>query len=217
MHKHEYQILGEELQLTDSPRIAFRPVCRADVGPLFDATRDPTFNAVLSWDAPATEAELAHRIRAILHAVEVGYMTAASAIDRRTGEWLGLCRFMPYEPDTSGVELAVWMHGRVCRNPESPLVLELGRLCLDAVFDVTQAPFLVGAAVPLNMATTNLFRSSGMKERGYVKRMREDGETLKVREFRITRSEWEGLHRRHETLNEPPPGRGNDVDRYRSP
>jgi ribosomal-protein-alanine N-acetyltransferase len=185
---HDYLELTDRLERAYSRRLALRRVSLADAWPLFEATRNPLFNKYLLWDQPAREHDAIARMDAIVEAARRGRLAALSGVLRATGEWASLFRFQPYAADPEAMEMGIWTHDRFWAGRFS---LELGLLCVDAVFDSCDVDRLIGAASPENRGSCFLMRSVGMSETDLVRRPTESGRTLALQEFELRRFDWE--------------------------
>lgn len=87
--------------------IAFRPLARADVFPLFQATRDPAFNQYLLWLMPQDEAETLVQVEKLLRQDRLGQALVLSLCDRPTGAWRGMAVLKPFR---DGLELSLYIH-----------------------------------------------------------------------------------------------------------
>jgi RimJ/RimL family protein N-acetyltransferase len=183
----DFNVLTERLERAYSTRLALRSVSLSDAWPLFEATRNPLFNRHLLWEAPNSEQELFQRMDAIIEAAKRGRMTALSAVVRKTGEWVSLFRFQPHQRDRQAVEMGIWTHDRFWHGNYS---LEIGRLCVDAAFEESDADCLIGAAAPDNKASCRLMQAVGLREYRLVTRSKESGAPIELMEFKVTREEW---------------------------
>jgi RimJ/RimL family protein N-acetyltransferase len=181
--------LTERMERLHSPRLALRPVSLADAWPLFQATRNPTFNKHLAWDQPDDEQALLERMHAIMAATRQGRLTAISAVLKSTGAWVSLFRFLPYGRDPRTMELGIWTHFDYWHGRYS---LELGQLCVDAAFECTGVNRLVGLSLPENKGSCRLMEAVGMSPGARSTRIAENGTTLHVIEYAITRAQWLG-------------------------
>src|SRR5688572_16783801 len=164
--------LTDTLECSFTKRVALRPVALSDAWPLFAATRNPEFNRHLSWAQPETEDLVLKRIRLIMDASRKGRLTALSAVQRSTGEFVALFRFIPHAtlPDT--IEMGVWLHDRYWHGRYS---LELGRLCVSAAFKLSNVSLLLGASAPENRGSNQLMEAVGMTPGRLVERDTEMG------------------------------------------
>ena len=191
----DFLSLSDQLERVYSRRLAMRAVSLSDAWPLFHATRNPSFNKHLLWDQPSNEEQVLQRIDAIVDASRRGRMAALSAVIKQTGEWVSLFRFQPYVDDPGVIEMGVWTHDRFWHGRYS---LELGRLCVDAAFSVSDIPLLLGATVPANRGSCQLMQAVGMKPRNFlVNRATESGVIVQAQEFVIERTEWLAQREQH--------------------
>jgi RimJ/RimL family protein N-acetyltransferase len=139
----DFPELGLNLQRAHSRRIALRPAALCDAWPLFHATRNPLFNKHLLWPQPEQERSVLERMDLIVEAGFKGRISALSAVLKATGEWIGLFRFQPYRDLPQTLEMGVWIHDRFWHGRYS---LEIGKLCVDAAFAMSDVQRLVGAS-----------------------------------------------------------------------
>ena len=187
----DFLTLTERLERVHSQRLALRQVSLSDGWPLFRATRNPQFNKHLLWQQPASESEVFQRVDAIIQASLRGRMSALSAVAKDSGEWVALFRFQPDQSDataTRALEMGVWVHDRFWHGRYS---LEIGRLCVDACFDLSPADRLVGAAAPANRSSCHLMMHVGMSPTRLVTRATESGASVELQEYELTRPDWE--------------------------
>lgn len=181
--------LTQALECSFTKRVALRPVALCDAWPLFTATRNPAFNRHLGWARPETEDQVLKRVRLIMDAARKGRLTALSAVQRTTGDFIGLFRFIPHvTPGT--VEMGVWMHDKYWHGRYG---LELGQLCVSAAFAQSGVDRLLGATTLGNRGSCHLMTAVGMTPDGLVERDFEIGR-LTLREYTITRADWAARH-----------------------
>lgn len=183
----DFSSLSQQLERSFAERLALRPVSLADAWPLHQATRNPAFNEFLLWDQPETEADTLARVGAIVDGARRGQLAALSAVVRTTGEWVSLFRFQTYVADPRFVEMGMWTHDRFWHGRYS---LELGRLCVDAAFALSNVDAFVGASAPANRSSCRLMELCGLRAGQLVYRRTERGTEVPLMEFRITRDEW---------------------------
>jgi RimJ/RimL family protein N-acetyltransferase len=182
--------LTEALECTFTKRVALRPVALSDAWPLFAATRNPAFNRHLAWAQPENEELVLKRVRLIMDASRKGRLTALSAVQRSTGEFIGLFRFLPHATLQDTVEMGVWMHDKFWHGRYS---VELTNLCISAAFSLSGVSRLLGATTLGNRGSCHLMEAVGMTPGGLVERDYEIGR-LTLREYTITRAEWVARH-----------------------
>ena len=180
----------EALECSFTRRVALRPVALSDAWPLFAATRNPAFNRHLSWTQPENEELVLKRVRLIMDAARRGRLTALSAVQRSTGEFIGLFRFLPHATLQDTVEMGVWMHDKFWHGRYG---LELGQLCVSAAFSLSNVHQLLGASTPDNRGSCHLMEAVGMTPLRMVERDLEIGR-LALREYTITRADWAARH-----------------------
>lgn len=185
----DFPELSLSLQRAHSRRIALRPASLSDAWPLFHATRNPLFNKHLLWPRPEQETSVLERMDLIIEAASNGHISALSAVVKATGEWIGLFRFQPYREHQRTLEMGVWIHDRFWHGRYS---LELGKLCVDAAFAMSDVEELVGASAPKNRGSCLLMKSVGMTTLDLVMREAEIGMSVLLQEYSITREQWTG-------------------------
>jgi len=183
----DFQELGLSLQRAHSRRIALRPAALCDAWPLFHATRNPLFNKHLLWAQPEQEKPVLERMDLIVEAASKGRLSALSAVVKTTGEWIGLFRFQPYRDQPRTLEMGVWIHDKFWHGRYS---LELGKLCVDAAFSVSEVERLVGASAPDNRGSCSLMMAVGMSTTDLVMRDAETGVPMLLQEYSVTRAQW---------------------------
>lgn len=184
----DFPELGLILQRAHSRRIALRTAALCDAWPLFHATRNPLFNRHLLWAQPEQERAVLERMDLIVEAATKGRLSALSAVVKATGEWIGLFRFQPYRDLPRTLEMGVWIHDRFWHGRYS---LELGKLCVDAAFAMSEVQRLVGASAPDNRGSCSLMMAVGMSTTDLVMRDAENGVPMLLQEYSITRAQWE--------------------------
>ena len=185
----DFHELTDRLERFSSPRLALRPLCLADAWPLFHASRNPQFNENLAWDRPADIDGVVQRLELICRAARRGELTALAAVLRETGEWVSLFRFFsPMDKEPGVLEMGIWTHERFWTGRHS---LDLGRLCIDTTFRVSDADRLIGLAAPANRGSRHLMRMCGMTERRQSFKFHETGRKLPTVQYEIARTEWQ--------------------------
>jgi RimJ/RimL family protein N-acetyltransferase len=188
----DFQELTAQLERVHSGRLALRQVCLADAWPLYEATRNPRFNEFLLWPQPNEELHVLKRIDAITQAVRAGRMSAISAVVRKTGEWVSLFRFQRYAANEEFLEMGIWTHDRFWRGRYS---YEVGQVCVDAAFSLSNVETLVAASYPENRGSMHLMHQVGLTPGRMVIRETEMDCTVELMEFHIRRSQWKALTR----------------------
>jgi RimJ/RimL family protein N-acetyltransferase len=183
----DFRNLTEQLERVYSPRLALRQVALSDAWPLFAATRNPTFNRHLMWPRPASDEQIQARIDAIIEASRMGRLAAVCAVLKETGEWVSLFRFQPYAGNTDRVEMGIWTHEKFWNGRYS---LELGNLCIDAAFALSDISVLLGAAAPDNKASCKLLELTGLVPTRLVFRQHESDSEVQLQEYEVTRESW---------------------------
>jgi RimJ/RimL family protein N-acetyltransferase len=184
--------LTQALECSFSERVALRPVALCDAWPLYEATRNPTFNQHLLWAQPDREELVLKRVRMIMEASRRGRLTALSAVQRRTGEFIALFRFQPHATLPGTIEMGIWVHDKYWHGRYS---LELGRLCVSAAFALSdRVQLLLGASAPENRGSCRLMAAVGMTPGHTVQRDTEMGYQAELVEYTITRPDWVARH-----------------------
>ena len=184
--------LTHALECSFSERVALRPVALCDAWPLFVATRNPMFNQHLLWAQPGHEELVLKRVRMIMEASRRGRLTALSAVQRTTGEFVALFRFQPHATLPGTIEMGIWLHDKYWHGRYS---LELGRLCVSAAFALSdQVQLLLGASATANRGSCRLMEAVGMTAGRTVQRDTEMGHQAELIEYTIARNEWAARH-----------------------
>jgi RimJ/RimL family protein N-acetyltransferase len=183
--------LTQALECTFTNRIALRPVALCDAWPIFAASRNPGFNKHLLWAQPETEELVLKRVRMIMDASRMGRLTALSAVQRSTGDFIALFRFIPHATLPETVEMGIWVHDRYWHGRYS---LELGRLCVSAAFSLSDVQLLLGASAPENRGSCHLMEAVGMTPVRLIQRDTEMGWKATLREYTISRADWAARH-----------------------
>lgn len=184
----DFHALTERLERIYTPRLALRQASLADGWPLFAASRNPLFNKHLLWEQPMDEWPMLDRIDAIVETARRGKLSAVSAVERETGVWISLFRFLPYGLEPRTVEMGVWTHHAFWHGTYT---FELVGACIDAVFSFTEIDRLIAAAMPAHERSRRLLGRLGLTRHGsIVHRPDYNGGVVDVFEHRITRQEW---------------------------
>jgi len=183
--------LTQALECSFTSRVALRPVALSDAWPIFAASRNPGFNRYLLWPQPETEELVLKRVRLIMDASRKGRLTALSAVQRSTGEFIGLFRFLPHATLQDTVEMGVWMHDKFWHGRYS---VELTNLCISAAFSLSGVSRLLGATTLGNRGSCHLMEAVGMTAVRLVERDTEMGWKATLSEYTITRADWVARH-----------------------
>ena len=183
--------LTQALECSFTSRVALRPVALSDAWPIFAASRNPAFNRHLLWAQPESEELVLKRVRMIMDASRRGRLTALSAVQRATGEFIALFRFIPHATQPGTVEMGIWVHDKYWHGRYS---LELGRLCVSAAFSLSNVNLLLGASAPDNRGSCHLMEAVGMTPGRLVERDTEMGWKAELLEYTITRADWQASH-----------------------
>lgn len=189
----DFHTLTEHFERVHSRRLALRQAALSDSWPLFEATRNPLFNKSLLWAQPGDDTLVIDRMDAIVASARRGRLTALSAVVKSTGEWVALYRFQPYAANPHYLEMGIWTQPQFWHGRYS---LELVRACIDAAFDLSEVPVLVGAASLENRSSCKLMELSGMTPTKLVFRQNEAKAEVELQEFEITRAEWQAARKR---------------------
>jgi len=183
--------LTQALECSFTSRVALRPVALSDAWPIFCASRNPAFNRHLLWAQPENEALVLKRVRMIMDASRRGRLTALSAVQRASGEFIALFRFIPHATLPGTVEMGIWVHDKYWHGRYS---LELGRLCVSAAFSLSNVNVLLGASAPENRGSCQLMEAVGMTPGRLVERDTEMGWKSTLLEYTISRADWAARH-----------------------
>jgi RimJ/RimL family protein N-acetyltransferase len=183
----DFEELVTKLQFVHTDRLALRPLALADAWPLWDATRNPAFNAGLLWAQPDREMQVLERVDAIMQAASRERLAAVSAVCRQTGQWVGLFRYLPHASSLDTVEMGIWVHPNFWHGK---VAFELAKACGNAVFSLSDVEVLVGAAAPSNRGACALNRLGGLMPVRTVWRKHETQADVELIEHEITRAQW---------------------------
>jgi len=183
--------LTQALECSFTSRVALRPVALSDAWPIFCASRNPAFNRHLLWPRPDTEELVLKRVRLIMDASRKGRLTALSAVQRATGEFIALFRFIPHATLPGTIEMGIWVHDKYWHGRYS---LELGRLCVSAAFAQSNVNLLLGASATENRGSCQLMEAVGMTPGRMVERDTEMGWKATLCEYTISRADWAARH-----------------------
>lgn len=184
----DFHALSKALDGLQTPRLTFRAARAVDGWALFDATRNRFFNRYLTWSQPSEPYEAVARMEAIAAAHRHGEMTAMSMLERDTGKWVGLFRFVQYRHDPDIAEIGLWIHSDFFHASYG---YEIGSSAVDAGFSETQVPQMLGASYATNRGVQAIMAKCGFSYHSTVPRPHEDGKTVELMEFRLTRAQWE--------------------------
>ena len=188
----DYSTLAYHLERCHTRRIALRPVTLTDAWPLFQATRNSSFNRWLLWPQPDEDLLVRQRVERIVEAATLGRLAAVSAVVKDTGEWISLFRFLPFRGRDDTMEMGIWTHHRFWHGRYS---FELGRLCIDVAFSTCpELQRLVGAASPENEPSCRLMELCGLRAGELELRPTEGDQPLLLREYAVTREQWQATH-----------------------
>ena len=183
----DFLALTETLEQIESEALVFRPVNVADAWPLYLSTRNPQFNATLSWAQPADHAEVVARIAAVMRATRRGQMSAVSAVTRETGALVSIYRFQGYKPDPTFLEMGIWT---MCSWWAGGMSTEVTRACVDATFSMSEATVLLAATEHHNRAARKVLGNAGLTPQLDVVRKAECGRIAYLTEYMMTREQW---------------------------
>ena len=189
----DFHELGTGLEHVYTRRIALRPAALSDAWPLFEATRNPSFNRYLLWPQPDQPGDVLQRLYLLVGSSRSGRHCTVAASARASGEFIGLFKFIPSSLGPDCVEMGIWMHDKYWHGRYG---LELGRLCVSAAFSVSAAiGALVGATYLENRGSKALMSAVGMTPGRLVMRETEKGPPVALQEYVITREAWQTRHR----------------------
>lgn len=194
----DFQSLSIDLCHIHNSRVALRTVALSDSWPLFEATKNPLFNKHLTWKAPATDVEAIRRVNLIRRSTERGEMSAVSVVSKHDGAWMGLFRFQPHPSDADALEIGYWSSDRFWHANYG---LEVGMMCVDAAFKLSNIHRVTGLAVPVNKSACMGMRRGGLIAGAHCTRPTEDGGSLVAQEFSTTRDMWLQGHGKNELFS----------------
>jgi RimJ/RimL family protein N-acetyltransferase len=110
--RQRVQRLLERAPRHRSARLRLQPLALTDAQALWQATRNPHFNAWLTWPQPAERAELDARVAGLVARNRACEAALLSGFDVASGRWVGLYRIEP-DPQWRAegwFELGMWVH-----------------------------------------------------------------------------------------------------------
>lgn len=183
----DFQQLSRATAQTETARLSFRAVQPADGWHLFAATRIESFNRYLMWSRPADAYQSVARMEAIADAHHQGQMSALSVMERDTGKWVGLFRFLRYRHDPAVVEISLWTHSDFYHASYG---FEIVCAAIDCAFRATSVDLVSASAYQRNRAAQLILERCGFTPFGIVPRPHEDGYDVDLLEFRLSRTQW---------------------------
>lgn len=200
----DFFALSAALGKVKTARLEFRPALPVDGWSLFEATRNKFFNRYLAWARPDDPYETVARMEAISMAHQRGDMSAMSVIERDSGRWVALFRFLLYRHDPEIVEMSLWVHGDFYHAAYG---FEIGNAAVSAAFDHTDVKVLLGASFPTNRGVQGIMGGCGFTYHSTVPRTLENGRTVDLLEYRLTKEEWMALPKTAATMSTDRPRR----------
>jgi RimJ/RimL family protein N-acetyltransferase len=173
-----------------SERLWLREPTLDDAIDLYEATRNPAFNAHLMWDAPPNLSAVAERMERVLQRARDGVCAAFSAVDRASGRWAALFRFEPRREQAEWAELGLWSHPHFWGAGHGE---ELTRLAIEQAFIKTSLGAVVACAYPAHKVSMRLLERCGLEPIGLEPRPHESGHTVALARMLMTRTRWSWL------------------------
>lgn len=173
-----------------SERLWLREPELADAIDLFEATRNPEFNAHLMWAAPPDLSGAAERMQRVIQRARDGLCAAFSAVDRTSGRWAALFRFEPRRDQPSWAELGLWSHPHFWGAGHGE---EVTRLAIEQAFTKTSLDGVVACAYPAHKVSVRLLERCGLEPIGQEPRAHESGHTVTLQRMLMTRTRWSWL------------------------
>jgi RimJ/RimL family protein N-acetyltransferase len=173
-----------------SARLRLRPLSQGDAADLWEATRDPAFNAQLTWAQPQVQSEVAARVQDMCAQLDRGEACWLSAIEIASGRWVGVYRI---EPDASGpapgwFELGMWVHPAFWGAGFAAELHALGTLL---AFVETEAPGLSAGSAVDNPKGWRTLERMGFLRQGEYLASAECGRPIPAYAYRLHRDDWE--------------------------
>lgn len=190
LNAHRIQRLLDRCVRHRSARLRLQPLSLADVEPLWQATRNPAFNAFLTWSQPAQRSELVERVQRMVarsEALEVAYL---SAFDIVSGRWVGLYR-IETDPDWGAervFELGMWVH------PDfwgAGWAAELHALGTSLAFLESDAPALAARSARANEKGWRTLERMGFHRDREYEEPAEGAPPIPAFRYRLERYDWE--------------------------
>jgi len=180
--------LASAMEGVRTRRVSLRAARPADGWHLFEATRNKFFNRYLMWSRPSEPYEAVARMESIVSAHEQGHMAACSIMENSTGRWVGLFRFLRYRHDPEVVEISLWIHSDFFHAAYG---YEVVATSIARAFSASPILTIVGASFPNNRGAQSIMKRCGFSFHSTRPRPHEDGHSVDLMEYRITRLDWE--------------------------
>lgn len=163
----------------------FRQFVKADVHPLFAASRNPHFNKFLLWNQPSSIETTMVQVKKLLREDAINQSSTFSIVEKVTGKWVGFVRWIPYQNGLAGT---LWLH------PDywgSGAVNELNDALFAIVFLVAQVSSLYIFIQPANTPMVRIAQKKGMEELNMIELVHEDGAPRTFQVYHVARGSWE--------------------------
>lgn len=164
--------------------IAYRCFARADVFPLFEATRHPEFNRYLLWPAPPTFRELVPQSDKMIREGMLGHACTLSIVNRRNGQW---CGFFKVQAFRDGAELGL------CFHPEfwaKGLIPSAGCSIIQTLLDELNTTPLYVRARPGNIRIERVYRTYGFEWLEQMTGEYADGTSIPLDVYQVHGANW---------------------------
>jgi RimJ/RimL family protein N-acetyltransferase len=185
----EPERLNARLAGACSERLMLRAPRLGDAIDLFEASRNPHFNAHLMWATPPDLSAVSERLQRVIDRADAGICAAFSAIDRASGRWAALFRFEP-RPETVWAELGLWSHPDFWGAGHGE---EVTRLAIEQAFTKTDLEGVVACAQPAHRVSMRLLERCGLEPLGLEPRAHESGHHVPLMRMLMTRTRWSWL------------------------
>ena len=173
-----------------SRRIKLRPLAVDDAEPLWQATRNPAFNAFLTWPQPAQRSELDERVSRMVAQARARHVCLLSAVDIASERWVGLYRIEP-DPVWGGdgwFELGMWVHPDFWGGGYAG---ELHAIGTALAFQESDAPGLAARTAVANPKGWKTLEHMGFKRTAEYEEPSEGGPPIPALAYCLLRGDWE--------------------------
>lgn len=186
-NRPDFQLLARRAAFYHSDRLAMRQFSISDLWPLWETTRNPSFNKGVLWPQPSQVEEIARRTDGLTVAAARGDIAAVSAVVRTTGQWAALFRYLTLDGE---LELGLWS------NPAlwgAGMGTEVTRLAVFAAFLELGVDSMCARVASANVPAVRVLQKAGLTYVGEYPSSHEAGGTVDRQLFRITREQFAAL------------------------
>jgi RimJ/RimL family protein N-acetyltransferase len=165
-------------------QLVFRPLCKGDAFPLFDATRNPEFNRHLLWSAPETVEELIVQVNLLRRDHTLNQAAVYSMCERVTGRWAGFIKFAPYLDAHS---ISFWIHPNFWKSTIASTAI---RFVLEASMNYAKLPKLYAYIKEENEPMQNISEKCGYTYLRNIPFEHADGHIVTMKLYELTQENW---------------------------